>query len=213
MRGRIRMRAALIAEVCGIALIMAVAMLAGANAVRADEAAKKVLTPEMAITLQSESDLHFSPEGSRVAFVVTGPLKDTARKRHIWVLDVAARKARQLTYSEKSEFSPSWSHDGHTLAFLSDRGTDTQIYFMSMDGGEGHAVTDGKRSIQSFEWSPDGKQIAFIAPLSKDRGRRKEGERQGRCARGRQGRQAGGAVAAGRGFAQDAGDCGTPLAR
>lgn len=167
MRGRISIRAALIAEACGIALITAVAMLAGANAARADEAAKKVLTPETAITLQSESDLHFSPDGSRVAFVVTGPLKDTARKRHIWVLDVAARKARQLTYSEKSEFSPRWSHDGRTLAFLSDRGTDTQIYFMSMDGGEGHAVTDGKRSIQSFEWSPDGKQIAFIAPLPK----------------------------------------------
>ncbi|HLV96170.1 MAG TPA: S9 family peptidase [Candidatus Acidoferrales bacterium] len=167
MRGQIRMRAARIAEVCGIALIMTVAMLAGTNVVRADEAAKKVLTPEMAITLQSESDLHFSPDGSRVAFVVTGPLKDTARKRHIWALDVAARKARQLTYSEKSEFSPRWSHDGRTLAFLSDRGTDTQIYFMSMDGGEGHAMTDGKRSIQSFEWSPDGKQIAFIAPLPK----------------------------------------------
>jgi dipeptidyl aminopeptidase/acylaminoacyl peptidase len=137
-------------------------------AARADEAAaKKPLTPEMAITLQSESDLHFSPDGSRVAFVVTGPLKGTSRKRHIWVLNVAARKVRQLTYSEKSEFSPRWSPDGKTLAFLSDRGTDTQIYFMSMEGGEGHPVTEGKRSIHSFEWSPDGKQIAFIAPVAK----------------------------------------------
>jgi dipeptidyl aminopeptidase/acylaminoacyl peptidase len=167
MRGRIRMRAARIAEVCVLALMMAIATLAGARTWGADQPQKKILAPEMAITLQSQSDLHFSPDGSRVAFVVTGPLKDTARKRHIWVLDVAARKVRQLTYSEKSEFSPRWSPDGHTLAFLSDRGTDTQIYFMSMDGGEGHAVTEGKRSVHSFEWSPDGKQIAFLAPLPK----------------------------------------------
>jgi dipeptidyl aminopeptidase/acylaminoacyl peptidase len=151
-----------------VAVLLAATATIVAGAARAGEAAaRKPLTPEMAITLQSESDLHFSPDGSRVAFVVTGPLKGTSRKRHIWVLDVAARKVRQLTYSEKSEFSPRWSPDGKTLAFLSDRGTDTQIYFMSMDGGEGHAVTEGKRSVQSFEWSPDGKQIAFIAPVAK----------------------------------------------
>lgn len=159
---------------CRGALIETAAWLAIATAIvavepaRADEsAAKKALTPEMAITLQSESDLHFSPDGSRVAFVVTGPLKDTSRKRHIWMLEIATHKIRQLTYSEKSEFSPRWSPDGHALAFLSDRGSDTQIYLMSMDGGEGHAVTEGKRSVQSFEWSPDSAQIAFIAPPAK----------------------------------------------
>ena len=163
--------AAVIGMVATVATLGATAVgttAAQANSAPAQaQAVKKALTPEMAITLQSESDLRFSPDGSRVAFVVTGPLKDTSRKRHIWLLDVATRNVRQLTYSEKSEFSPRWSPDGHTLAFLSDRGTDTQIYLMSMEGGEGHAITEGKRSVQAFEWSPDGKQIAFLAPLPK----------------------------------------------
>jgi dipeptidyl aminopeptidase/acylaminoacyl peptidase len=132
-----------------------------------ENAVKKALTPETAITLQSESDLHFSPDGGRVAFVVTGPIKGTGRKRHIWMLNIATKNVRQLTYSEKSEFSPRWSPDGKTLAFLSNRDTDTQIYLMPMDGGEGRPVTEGKRSVESFAWSPDGKQIAFTAPLPK----------------------------------------------
>jgi dipeptidyl aminopeptidase/acylaminoacyl peptidase len=142
------------------------AMLAGN--LRADDGAKKPLTPEMAITLRSESDLRFSPDGRRVAMVVSEPLKGTGRKRHVWVLDVTTRQIRQYTYSDKSESSPRWSPDGRTLAFLSSRdGEETQIYFLPIDGGEAYAVTHGKRGIHSFEWSLDGKQIAFIAPQPK----------------------------------------------
>jgi dipeptidyl aminopeptidase/acylaminoacyl peptidase len=133
----------------------------------ADEPAKKQLTPELAITQRSGSDLHFSPDGRRVAFVVNDVLKGTGRKRHIWVLDVSTRQVRQFTFSEKSEYSPRWSPDGRTLAFLSNRGEETQIYVLSIEGGEAQAITEGKRSVASFAWSPDGKQIAFVAPEAK----------------------------------------------
>jgi len=147
-------------------VVFLTAMLAGN--LRADNGAKKALTPEMAISLRSESDLRFSPDGRRVAMVVSEPLKGTGRKRHIWVLDVTTRQIRQYTYSDKSESSPRWSPDGRTLAFLSSRdGEQTQIYFLPIDGGEAYAVTHGKRGIHSFEWSTDGKQIAFIAPQPK----------------------------------------------
>ena len=149
------------------AFLAALGILAIGIAAQGDESAKKPLTPEVAITMRTPSDIHFSPDGKRVAFVLNDPLKGTGRKRHIWILDVASRQARQFTFSEKSESSPRWSPDGHTLAFLSSRGDQTQIYFIQTDGGEAQAITEGKRSVNSFAWSPDGKQIAFVAPEPK----------------------------------------------
>ena len=127
-------------------------------------AALKPLTAQQAINVRGISDLHFSPDGSRVAFVVTEPPSGTTRPRHIWLLDVATKQVRQLTFSAKSEESPRWSPDGKTLAFTSDREENQQIYLLPMDGGEGIALTKGKRGVQSYSWSPDGKQIAFLAP-------------------------------------------------
>jgi len=37
---------------------------------------------------------------------------------------------------------PVWSRDGKTLAFLSSRNGDSQVYLLSMDGGEAHATDE-----------------------------------------------------------------------
>src|SRR5580692_5673039 len=129
--------------------------------------AKKLLTPETSLNLRSISDLQFSPDGARVAFIVTEPAKGERRARHIWLYDKKSGAVRQFTFSAKDEISPRWSPDGKELAFLSNREEQQQIYVMRTDGGEAAAFTKGKRSVQSFLWSPDGKQIAFLAPDAK----------------------------------------------
>src|SRR5882724_11625956 len=125
------------------------------------------LTPDAALNLRSISDLQFSPDGSRLAFVVMEPAKGERRARHIWIYEKHSASVRQFTYSAKSEFSPRWSPDSKQLAFLSDRDAQTQIYATRADSGEGSALTKGKRGVRSFAWSPDGKQIAFLAPDAK----------------------------------------------
>src|SRR5712664_1916496 len=129
---------------------------------------KKMLTVEGSLNLRTVADLQFSPDGGRLAFVVTEPAKGTERLRHLWIYDRASEAARQFTYSVKSESVPRWSPDGKQLAFLSNRDEDQQqIFLMRADGGEGRAVTKGKRSVKTFEWSPDGARIAFLAPDAK----------------------------------------------
>jgi len=143
--------------------IMALAGLAVAQEKPAANTAMP-LTPVASLNLRSISDLQFSPDGTRLAFVVSEPPKGVGRARHIWLYDKTSRVVRQLTFSAKEESSPRWSPDGKQLAFLSNREDQQQIYLMRMDGGEAAAITKGKRSVRGFEWSPDGKRIAFLAP-------------------------------------------------
>jgi len=127
--------------------------------------AKKPLTAESFLGWRDVQDPQFSPDGTKVAFVVSDPLKGEKRTRHIWLYDKSSNTTRQFTYSEKTESWPRWSPDGKQLAFLSNRGgDDDQIYLLHMEGGEAAAVTKEKASVTGFEWSPDGQTIAYLAP-------------------------------------------------
>jgi len=136
---------------------------------------RKPLTPEAAISLRTIADLQLSPDGARLAFVVTEPPKGERRLRHIWLYDKQNNSVRQFTASAKSESNPRWSPDGRQLAFLSNReGDQQQIYLLRADGGEATAITKGKRNVTQFAWSPDGKQIAFLAPDAKSEAEEKK---------------------------------------
>ena len=121
------------------------------------------LTPEQVLNVRQIADVRFSKDGLHVAFTLTEPVKGSDRNRDLWMLDVATRHLRQLTFSAKSESQPRWRPAGNELAFLSNRDGASQIYLLSMSGGEGFPLTEGKSSIQSFDWSPDGSRIAFLA--------------------------------------------------
>ncbi len=126
---------------------------------------KKPLTAESFLEWRDVQDPQFSPDGTKVAFVVSDPQKGEKRTRHIWMYDKGSNTTRQFTYSEKSESRPRWSPEGNQLAFLSNRGGDEeQIYILRSEGGEGAAATKEKASVTVFEWSPDGQTIAYLAP-------------------------------------------------
>ena len=155
------------------------ALLLMGNAIAAQEPAggdaPKSLTPDASLNLRFISDLQLSPDGARLAFVVSDAPKGEHRTQHIWMYDKATNSARQFTYSGKSETSPRWSPDRTRLAFLSDRGGDEQqIYVMNANSGDGVAHTKGKRSVKAFAWSPDGKYLAYLAPDAKTEEREKK---------------------------------------
>jgi dipeptidyl aminopeptidase/acylaminoacyl peptidase len=119
------------------------------------------LTPELTLMRWSISDLHLSPDGNRLAMVVSEPAKPSGQRRNIWIYSFEDHLLRPFTGSPKSDSRPRWSPDGRTLAFLSNREGSSQIYLIPLDGGEARPLTESKTGIASFEWAPDGQRIVL----------------------------------------------------
>jgi dipeptidyl aminopeptidase/acylaminoacyl peptidase len=110
-------------------------------------------------------ELDLSPDGTRVAYVVTSidTEKDEYRST-IHVTPAGGGEAVEFTRGPKRDSAPRWSPDGRHLAFLSDRdGEERQIYVIPLAGGEARRLTNVDGHAGPASWSPDGTKIAFSA--------------------------------------------------
>jgi dipeptidyl aminopeptidase/acylaminoacyl peptidase len=126
------------------------------------------MKPEDVYALTSVVDPRLSPDGRRVAYVVSRTDEEANTYRTaIWVAALdGSEEPRQFTSGERNDGSPRWSPDGRWLAFVSNRDGDEkkakgQLYVLPADGGEPRKLTDGKESVESIAWSPDSSRIAF----------------------------------------------------
>jgi dipeptidyl aminopeptidase/acylaminoacyl peptidase len=89
---------------------------------------------------------------------------------HLWLFDVEAGKAEQLTKGPYDDGAPAWSPDGLRIAFISDRGPDADRWpnsdlhvIEAKAGAEPRRLTDFLGPDDGRPaWSPDGRQIAFL---------------------------------------------------
>jgi Tol biopolymer transport system component len=125
----------------------------------------RAMTPEDIYAIDWLGEADISPDGQRVAFVVTRLDRETdGYKSAIWVVDTAGGEPRQFTAGAKRDGSPRWSPDGTQLAFTSERGDEKpQLAIMPGTGGESRIVTKMPLGAGVPAWSPDGTRIAFSA--------------------------------------------------
>src|SRR6201998_146114 len=129
---------------------------------------KRPMTFDDLIKLHRLSGATISHDGKWVAYTVSTPDLDANRSvSNIWIVSAAGGEPTQITEGGRDN-SPAWSPDGKTLAFLSSRDGGSQVYLLSMEGGEAKKLTHLATGADLFHWSPDGKTIAFTSSVYVD---------------------------------------------
>jgi dipeptidyl aminopeptidase/acylaminoacyl peptidase len=129
------------------------------------------------------ADVQISPDGERVAYVVSQPNVETnTHDAMLYVVPVAGGTPVRLNYGTRIFNVPRpsprlrWSPSGSSLSFIAMVNDLPQVVSMSATGGEARTITTAKEGTASYEWSPDGKRIAYMTadPTSADELRAKK---------------------------------------
>jgi dipeptidyl aminopeptidase/acylaminoacyl peptidase len=159
---------------CGAILAL---LLSTAHA-QTPTADKPLITLDEFFNAVDIASARISPDGRAVAIETTRADWEADRFRSdLWVYRDDVGSLTPLTVSGHDS-EPVWSPDGRWIAFLSDRNPAgetpnegdsakaksekaSQVYVISMRGGEAFAVTRSDEDVHAFAWSADSRQIYF----------------------------------------------------
>lgn len=106
----------------------------------------------------SASFIAWSPDGTKIAY------SRYEGDYEIWVMDSDGQNHVQLTDNGAEDIEPTWSPDGGSIAFRSDRDGNHEIYRMPAPGGTQTNLTNTASNEGEPTWSPNGTQLAVCTP-------------------------------------------------
>jgi tricorn protease len=124
----------------------------------------KEKTPELVSKTDGATEFAISPEGKEVAVIVRG---------EIFVTSTEHGTTKRITYTPEQERSVSFSPDGRTLLYASERGSSWKIYQTKLTRKEEKLFALStilkeepvlETELETFQprYSPDGKEVAYL---------------------------------------------------
>jgi dipeptidyl aminopeptidase/acylaminoacyl peptidase len=134
------------------------------------EAQKRNITEKDIFNFTWIGDTQLSPDGSRAVYVqTTVNAKRDGYETALYLLDTTQPMipARRLT-NGPHDAQPRWSPDGTQIAFTRAVEKDvkpqpSQLYLISLSGGEPMQVSAMEKGVSSPQWSPNGSAIAVVS--------------------------------------------------
>jgi dipeptidyl aminopeptidase/acylaminoacyl peptidase len=115
------------------------------------------------------SEPQFSPDGSRISYVVTTIEREKNDYRSsVNLANADGSATRRVTQADAKDSLPRWSPDGKHLAFLSNRAEKAQVWLIRADGGEAWQVTELTEGVASYAWSPDGASFVVVSKATEE---------------------------------------------
>lgn len=152
--------------------LLAIVLFISVSVVFAQNGTQKIVVSDLT-KIQQIGSVTISPDGNRVAYTLTTIETDPANKNeyqyrtHIYLKDLRSNTpAIALTRGSQSASQPVWSPDGRTIAFVRGTGGRSQLFLLSLDGGEPIQLTKETYGASSPLWSPNGRSILFSAGFS-----------------------------------------------
>ncbi|MFP5285274.1 MAG: S9 family peptidase, partial [Thermoanaerobaculia bacterium] len=164
------------------AAVLALVLLAAPHELPAAE--RRLIAETDLFELVWIADPQISPDGRQVAFVrVTVNEKKTGYDTALWIVPTDASEPARPFTSGPRDNSPRWSPDGAWIAFnrSTEKGGErqqSQIYLISLKGGEAVPLTALPQGAAGHSWSPDGRTIAFVS-TTKDEDLQEKKEKDG----------------------------------
>lgn len=136
-----------------------------------DDAKRKPFSIEALYQLKGVGSPVISPDGSKILFTVTRyDLAKGKSNRDIHVVNRDGSGMRRLTRNASNDTSPSWLPDSASFVFMSTRKNGSQLWRMSVEGGEPEALTDISTGVGAPQVSPDGTMVAFTSTVFPEHG-------------------------------------------
>jgi len=134
---------------------------------------KRGLSIDDLVIFKSVSDAQFSPDGTKVIYVLKTNLPEDKSESDLYLVSQSGGDATKLTDDGKNSM-PRWSPDGNRLVYVKKVDGKSQITVMDLNGKNQRKICNYEVSNASLGvstvgnnilWSPDGSKIAFLATL------------------------------------------------
>lgn len=124
------------------------------------------------LKIKSVSGVNLSKDGSKAVFTVTSIEPEGDNKleykyvSQLWLANTDGdTRPKQITTSKENSSQAMFSPDGKQIVFVRAVDGRSQLFLLSLEGGEAVQLTKYKYGASNPKWSPDGKQILFSANI------------------------------------------------